>query len=369
MAASVVRQHGDPEFLRLKEVDLPEELNEHELLIEVHASSVNHVDCRLRQGVAEKEGVLSVPAVLGIDFSGIVRKVGSKVERFKIGESVFGIQQVARIIAGRNGTYAEWCVVHEDDAATKPKSLTFEQAAVVPMAGLTAWTALIQGGLDQREGKKVVIIGGCGGVGSFATQFAKRYYRAFVVVCCASKHVDLAKKIGADEVIEYSKGDWKGSCAKYREFDLVLDCVGLDEYWEVFGREVLGSDGKYIALNALRHSLQDSVKKLNRDMDEEIEEEDEDEEDEEEYSFERLATERMIAAKSRVLNIGGGIFSGFRLFQFKDVKLSSLQEIGELLEDGTVKCIIQEIYDLTDMDRAHETLETFHTGGKLCVRI
>eukprot|EP00286_Rhodomonas_abbreviata_P023813 CAMPEP_0181296238 /NCGR_PEP_ID=MMETSP1101-20121128/4590_1 /TAXON_ID=46948 /ORGANISM="Rhodomonas abbreviata, Strain Caron Lab Isolate" /LENGTH=182 /DNA_ID=CAMNT_0023401075 /DNA_START=211 /DNA_END=755 /DNA_ORIENTATION=- len=141
MLASVLQYCGSVSGFKLQSIELPFELEDSEVLVEVHAAGVNPIDCRLRSGAMAKECPIITPAVLGLDLSGVVRKIGAKVSNVRVGDAVFGRQTVQRLVEGRNGSYAEWCVVHEDNVALKPTNLTHEQAAAVPTAGLVAWTA------------------------------------------------------------------------------------------------------------------------------------------------------------------------------------------------------------------------------------
>ena len=198
----------------------------------------------MRTGEMKKEIDLQLPAVLGMDLSGVVRKVGSSVRSLKPGDCVFGRQTAERLAAGRGGSFAEWCVVNATDLCIKPEKLSHEQAAACPTSAMTALAALTAGGLERTAtsasgSKRVVIIGGSGGVGSFALQMAKAYFEAkTVVVVCSAAHEDMVVKLGADDVVDYTHPKWKDRTRKWRNFDLVVDCVGLDDYWEVFGRQV-----------------------------------------------------------------------------------------------------------------------------------
>jgi NADPH:quinone reductase-like Zn-dependent oxidoreductase len=265
MKATVLLKYGGVSSLKHQIVDLPHELEDTEVLVEVHACSVNHLDCQLRSGTARKEKEVPLPVVLGTDFSGVVRKIGDKVHSVKVGDSIFGRQTMERFLQGRGGSCAEWCVVDEANVAQKPSNITHEHAAAVPTAAQVAFAALRLGGLteepepaDQDEhhkGPKVAVLGASGGVGTFAVQIAKKHYGAEVLACCSGRHAALVCKLGADHFIDYTDDDWKAELSKFSGFDLVLDCVGLDVYWETFGRNVLGSHGRYVALNTLQESL------------------------------------------------------------------------------------------------------------------
>ena len=142
MNAVTIPRFGGASVLRNEVVDLPYELEECEVLIEVHACGINHLDCQLRAGELDTEHDIRLPCVPGADLSGKVRKIGDKVLNVKVGDAVFGRQSLARIVQGRGGACAEWCVVNAAHVVSKPLSLSHELAAAVPTAGMVAFAAL-----------------------------------------------------------------------------------------------------------------------------------------------------------------------------------------------------------------------------------
>jgi NADPH:quinone reductase-like Zn-dependent oxidoreductase len=215
MKAVVQSQYGSPEVLALADVERPA-LNDNEVLVRVRAASVNPPDwagvhgipyiVRLAFGLRRPK-----PAIRGSDLSGVVDSVGKSVSRVKVGDEVFG-----RGV----GTFAEYAVAPEEHLVTKPAEITFEQAAGMAMAGLTALQALRDAGGIQR-GQKVLIVGAGGGVGTFAVQIAKSFGAEVTGVCSASK-ADLVRSIGADHVIDYGREDFTEGDERY---DLILDNV------------------------------------------------------------------------------------------------------------------------------------------------
>ena len=227
-----------------------------------------------------------------------------------------------------------------------------------------------QGGENVPQ---VAILGGSGGVGTFAIQIAKRHYGAFVLVCCSGEHAALVKQLGADAVIEYTQGDWKGQCSKHQNFDLVLDCVGLDVYWETFGRGVLGKHGKYVSLNSLQaapshnNSSAKSGAKTKRSAQngEAPAAEDEDMGG----LFDKTLGQEMLKAKSRMLTMNS-FFSGFRLFSSDlDLEPDDLEAVADLIQDGAVKVVVDSVHELRDVGLAHQRVESLHVGGKVVVRV
>ena len=215
MKAIVHSEFGSPDVLELKDIDKPV-VKDDEVLVRVHAAAVNPPDWAGVHGVPYIVRLafgLRTPklGVRGTDVAGTVDSVGKNVTRLKVGDEVFG--------AGR-GTFAEYAVAAEDHLVPKPARITFEQAAAVPMAGLTALQALRDAGGIQ-SGQKVLIVGAGGGIGTFAVQIAKSFGAEVTGVCGTSK-LELVRSIGADHVIDYTQEDFTRGGARY---DLILDNV------------------------------------------------------------------------------------------------------------------------------------------------
>ncbi len=217
MKAIVYRCYGSPDVLEFADVEKPAPAD-NEVLVKVQAASVNPLDWHYMRGspyIMRLGSGIGTPkdSRLGVDFAGTVEAVGENVTRFKPGDEVFG---------GRRGAFAEYVIVPEDRAlALKPANVTFEQAASVPIAGLTALQALRDKG-RLEPGQKVLINGASGGVGTFAVQIAKSL-GAEVTGVCSTRNVEMVRSIGADHVIDYKKEDYTQSERKY---DLIIDMVG-----------------------------------------------------------------------------------------------------------------------------------------------
>ena len=217
MKAIVYRCYGSTDVLEFVDVEKPAPAD-NEVLVKVQAASVNPLDWHYMRGspyIMRLGSGIGTPkdSRLGVDFAGTVEAVGENVTRFKPGDEVFG---------GRNGAFAEYVIVPEDRAlALKPANVTFEQAASVPIAGLTALQALRDKG-RLEPGQKVLINGASGGVGTFAVQIAKSL-GAEVTGVCSTRNVEMVRSIGADHVIDYKKEDYTQSERKY---DLIIDMVG-----------------------------------------------------------------------------------------------------------------------------------------------
>jgi len=220
MKAAVYHRYGPPEVVQVKDVEKPSP-GDNEILIKVHAASVNPVDWHFMRGTPYLLRIaagLHQPKVtrLGVDVAGRVEAVGRNVTQFKADDEVFG---------SCRGAFAEYACTSEKALGMKPDNVTFEQAASVPLA---AWTAL-QGLRDRGQiqpGQKVLINGAAGGVGTFAVQIAKSF-GADVTGVCSTRNVDMVRSIGADRVIDYTKEDFTRIGPQYGQpYDLLFDCIG-----------------------------------------------------------------------------------------------------------------------------------------------
>lgn len=235
MKAVVYRCYGSPDVLKVEDIEKPTPADD-EILVRVHAASVNPLDWHYMRGspylMRLGTGIGSPKETrLGVDYSGTIEAVGSNVTRFKPGDEVFG---------GKTGAFAEYVTVREDRAiAMKPENVSFEQAAAVGIAGITALQALRDHG-KLEAGQKVLINGASGGVGTFAVQIAKAF-GADVTGVCSTRNVLMVRFAGADHVIDYKQEDYTESGNQY---DLIVDMVGNQSL--LANRRVLSSDGIYV---------------------------------------------------------------------------------------------------------------------------
>jgi NADPH:quinone reductase-like Zn-dependent oxidoreductase len=238
MKAIVYREYGSAGVLKCEEIEQPVP-KDNKVLIKVRAASLNPIDWRLMKGTPSILRLffgLSKPrrGRLGRDVAGQVEAVGKNVTQFKLGDEVFGACEA---------TIAEYACARQSALVMKPKNVTFEQAASVPVAGLTALQGLRDKGQIQ-PGQKVLINGASGGVGTFAVQIAK-HFGAEVTGVCSTRNLELLRSIGADAVIDYTKEDFTKLPQRY---DLMLDCVGNKSFSEC--RRVLNPNGRYIMIGA-----------------------------------------------------------------------------------------------------------------------
>ena len=314
MKAIIVDRYGTPEVLEYREVPRPK-IKANHLLIKIHATSVNPLDFRIRRGELRIFTGMRKPKtqILGFDIAGEVVQTAENVKTFKKGDQVFALMGL------EGGAYAEYVVVSEQSVALKPVNMSFEEAAAVPLAGLTALQALRDRG-KLSSGGKVLINGASGGVGTFAVQIAKSL-GAVVTGVCSSKNVELVKSIGADEVIDYTKDDFT---KHYQTYDIVFDVVAKRSFSDC--KKTLLPKGIYIT------TVPNPA-----------------------FIFQSFWTHLWPGKKATFIMVRP---SG------KDLNF-----IRELIEAGMVKSIIDKIFSLPEVAAAHAYCEVGHTRGKNIIRI
>ncbi|MDR3773727.1 MAG: NAD(P)-dependent alcohol dehydrogenase [Terracidiphilus sp.] len=322
MKALVYRNYGSPDVLQWDETENPIAAD-HEVLIEVRAASVNPYDWHFMRGepyLLRLMAGLRKPkdTRLGADVAGRVEAVGRNVTEFKPGDEVFGACK---------GAFAQYACTAASAVVLKPENLTFEQAASVPIAALTALQGLRDKGKIQ-PGQKVLINGAAGGVGTFAVQIAKSF-GANVTGVCSTRNLDMVRSIGADQVIDYTREDFTRSGQRY---DLFFDCVGNRSIWAC--RRVLGSKGIYVGAGGSPGRW-------------------------------------MIGALARM--IGALVLSWFVSQRFASFIAKSSKEdltiLQGLLLAGKVTPVIDRSYRLIEVPEAIRYLETGHARGKVVITL
>jgi NADPH:quinone reductase-like Zn-dependent oxidoreductase len=319
---------------RLRAVEMPEpELREDEVLIEVHAAGVNLLDSKIKDGEFKLILPYKLPIVLGHDVAGTVVGVGPRVRKFKVGDEVY-----ARLDDFRIGAFAEFAAVKEESLAIKPKKLNMEEAASIPLVGLTAWQALIEKA-KLKKGQKVFIQAGSGGVGTFAIQLAK-HLGATVATTTSAANVDLVKSLGADIVIDYRKDDFEKIL---RDYDVVLnsqDAKTLEK-----SLRVLRPGGKLISISGPPDP--DFAKETGAPW------------------FVKLAVRALsygIRRKAKSRNV---TFS----FLFMKASGSQLQEIASLIDSGAIRPVVDRVFPFAETNAALAYVETGRAKGKVVVKI
>ena len=332
MKAAFIRRYGGNKVVELGELPAPQ-AGPGELLVAVHAASVNPVDFKIRDGMLKMIIPFGFPLILGNDLSGVVKAVGAGVTHFKPGDAVF-----ARMDKRRIGAFAEFAVVAEADAAAKPANLSHIEAAAVPLAGLTAWQALFEiGGL--KAGQKVLIHGGSGGVGSFAIQLA-HHAGATVATTVGARNADLARRLGADIVIDYKTQRFEEVVS---DCDLVFDTQAGDIQHRSFAVLKRGGvlvsiagkpDGRLVrefGLNPLLGLLLDFLSRKSL----------------------RLAKRHGVRYEYLFMHPSG----------------EQLAQIGRLLEEGSVRTIVDKVFPLEQVREALAYSEAGHATGKVVVEV
>ena len=325
MKAVVYCNYGVPN-LKFQEIEKPTPADD-QLLVRVRAASVNPLDWHFIEGTPYFMRVMGVglrkpkDTRLGVDFAGTVEAVGKNVTKFKPGDEVFG---------GRTGAFAEYVCVREARAvAVKPASVTFEQAASVPIAGITA----LQGVRDKgkvQPGQKVLINGASGGVGTFAVQIAKSY-GADVTGVCSTKNLDMVRSLGADHVIDYTKEDFTKGAERY---DVILDNVANHSLLEC--RRALTPNGIYVLIGGGSANEQGLIGPLINPI------------------------------KAMLLSPFVKQTMGMMLAELNQKDLTAL---ADLMQSGKVTPVIDRTYTLSELPQAIEYLEQGHARGKVVVKV
>jgi NADPH:quinone reductase-like Zn-dependent oxidoreductase len=217
MKAVRIHTYGNSDVLKIENITMPS-ISDDEILIKIHATSINPVDWKVREGHLQSMNIHTLPLTLGWDVSGVVEKTGGNVKQFKIGDEVY-----TRPALERDGSYAEHIVVKAKEVAFKPKSITHVEAASLPLAGITAWEVLINTA-QIKAGQKILIHAASGGVGTLAIQLAKNT-GCHVIGTTSTANIDLVKSLGADEVIDYKNQEFN---AIVKDVDVVFDTLGGD---------------------------------------------------------------------------------------------------------------------------------------------
>ena len=310
MKAIVIRGYGAAEVLQYEDVEKPK-IQPEQLLVKVHASSVNPIDWKTRKGMLSILTGNKFPLILGFDVAGEVVEVGSQVTRFKVGDAIYGSTSFP------GGAYAELAVVTESLAAPKPKNMSYEEAATVPLAALTALQALRDLG-NIKSGQTVLINGASGGVGVFAVQIAKAL-GAEVTGVCSSKNLDLVKSLNADLVIDYTQQDFTQGNVQY---DMIFDAVAKRSFSD--SRKVLKPNGVYVST---------------------------------------LPTPEVIIQSGLTMFLPGQKVK----FVLEKPNTKDLLYLKDLIETGKMRTVIDRTYPLQELSEAHRYSEGERAVGKIAI--
>jgi alcohol dehydrogenase len=331
MRAMMIDRYGKVP-MRLTEVPAPE-IGEYEVLAEIHAASINPVDFKIRDGKVKLLVNYKMPLILGNDFSGVVEKVGAKVTRFKVGDEIYARPRKSKI-----GTFAEYIAIHEDDIALKPANLSFEEAASIPLVGLTSYQALTDI-LQLQKGQKILIHAGSGGVGTFAIQLAK-LMGAAVATTASEAGANLVESLGADEMINYKTDKFE---ELLRNYDYVFDTLGGEVLEKSFG--VLKSGGKIVSVSGLPNA------RFGKEYGSGI--------------FKTL----LFSAASHKLTALEKKHNVEYTFLFMKPSGEQLRIIANFIETGKIKPVIDRVFPFEDAEKAMEYAESGRAKGKIIVKI
>ncbi|MBZ5985287.1 NADP-dependent oxidoreductase [Leuconostoc gelidum subsp. gasicomitatum] len=310
MKAAVIHQYGDSSQLEVSDIAVPA-IKADEVLVENMATSINPIDYKARQGLLQGMFQWQFPVVLGWDIAGRIIAVGDDVHDFHVGDAIFARPDIDPI--GKNGTYAEYTAVKADKLARKPDNISFEAAAAVPLAGLTALQMLRQ--LQVKAGQKVLIQAGAGGVGIYAIQLAKKL-GAYVATTASQSNRDFVTSLGADRVIDYHQ---ETIAEVLSDYDAVFDMVGdIDN-----GIAILKPGGHFVTISA-------------------------------------TLTEAQKQTANKTVSEG-----------WLETNGQDLAILADAITDGALEIVVDSVYPLTTdgIRAAHERSETHHARGKIVVKV
>ena len=333
MISLMIKKYGDLEqSLEFQRIPVPV-IQSSQLLIRTQAASFNPLDYKIVRGDFKAVRKIQFPQGIGRDVSGIVEKIGESVKGFKVGDKVF-----SRIDENLVGTMAEYVVSNEKDVALMPSNLSFNEAASIPLAGLTAYQSLVDvAQLSSQE--NVLIYAGSGGVGTIAIQLAK-HLGAYVTATTSIKNVDMVKKLGSDKVIDYTKENFQ---EQGRQFDVVYDTLGAEHTLNSF--KVLKPGGRVISIAGDLDEVTAKQLKLNW--------------------FIRFLLSIKV---KKIINAASKLNASYR-FLLMSPNGTQLKKIAELYESEMIKPIIDKTYIFEESIQALKYLSKGHAKGKVVIKM
>lgn len=332
MKAYLLQKYGKKEQLQLGEVKIPE-LDPHDVLVEIHAAGLNLLDSKIKSGEFKLILPYKMPLILGHDVAGVVTKVGAQVSKFRVGDEVYSRPSDFRI-----GTFAEFLAIHEKDLALKPKNLTMEEAASIPLVGLTAWQAFVEKA-KLKKGQKVFIQAGSGGVGTIAIQLAK-HLGAQVATTASEKSFDMLRSLGADVLVDYKKEEFEKVLKGY---DLVLNSQDTQTLEKSL--TILKPGGKVVSISG--PPTKEFAAELGFGW------------------FMRLVTSilsRSILKKAKNLKVDYS-------FLFMKSNGQQLADLTALIESGAILPVMDRIFPWEEINEALAYIESGRAKGKVVVKV
>ncbi|UCZ75888.1 NADP-dependent oxidoreductase [Dickeya zeae] len=332
MKALMFKEYGKADNIAFGEIPRPE-IQPNDILVKVHAVGLNPIDYMIPKGTFKPVLKFTLPATIGSDLAGVVESVGSRVTRFKPGDAVF-----ASIFDMGIGALADFAVVPESAAAHKPVNLDFVQAASIPMVGLTSWQALKERA-HLKPGQKVFIPAGSGGIGSFAIQLAKQL-GATVGTTTSTGNLEMVRRLGADEVIDYKKQEFEEILQGY---DVVLGTVRGNHIQKSLN--ILKPHGRVVSLIGPLDAAFAHARDLNFLM---------------KFIFKLMSWKIIRLAKKRDIQYS---------FLFVHPDGMQLEEISEFLKAGSIHPVIDKVFSFEDAKQALAYLETGRAKGKVVIKL
>ena len=330
MKAIVMEKYGTEDVIQIHNVSKPK-IKDNEILVEVYAASVNPLDNKIRQGKMKPLLNFKLPLILGADLAGIVVETGEKISQFKNGDEVY-----ANLSASKMGAFAQYVAVNEKDLALKPKNLKFEEAASIPLVGLTSYQAL-HDVAKLSKGQKILVKAGSGGVGSFAIQLAKAM-GAYVATTTGTSNVSWVKALGADQVIDY----------KTQKFEKILN--GYDVIFHTVdgeptekGINILKPGGHLLSLVGPPDKKFAKQVGLN------------------------ILFQTLLGLVGRKVNALAKKLGAKYTFVFIKPSGAQLGEITKLVEVGQIKPVIDKVFSMNDARKALTYVEQGRTKGKVVI--
>lgn len=308
MRAVQINQYGAADLLKVEDIPMPS-LQNNDVLVAVHYSGVNPIDIKIRSGAMQKGLPKQFPFTLGWELAGIVEKVGPSVTKFNQGDAVYSMPNFQQ-----GGSYAEYIAINENEVALKPQTISFEQAAAIPMVAGAAYTSIFKFG-KIKAAQKILIHGAGGAVGYFAVQMAKAA-GAYVIGTAAGDGIALLRSLGADEIIDYTTTDFSTAV---KDVDIVLDLVGGETQMKSFG--IIKKDGLLLS------------------------------------TVMPPSNEKAAAAGINVA------------FVFTAPDENMLQEIAAMIDNGKLKITTPSILPLAAAKKVHEMIENRTAKGKVVLEL
>jgi alcohol dehydrogenase len=311
MKAAQISEYGHVEVVKIVDVEKPQ-AEAGQLVVEVHASSINPFDTKIREGYMKDMIPLTLPVTLGGDIAGVVSELGEGVDHFAVGDKVYG---AANVVAGNSGAFAEFAATKASQVGKMPTSIGFNEAAAITLTGLSALQA-IEEHIQLKPGQKILIHGGSGGIGSISIQLAKNI-GAYVATTASGDGVEFVKSLGADEVIDYKTQDFAELLSGY---DAVFDTVGGETYEKSF--KVLKKGGLIVSMAVFQPNAE-------------------------------LMEEYGVTALS----------------QSTHTTTEVLEKLTKLIDEGVITIHVDKTFKLDEIQQAFEALESGQVKGKIAVSI